>query len=77
MAEEFQRMAVRAKVQLCRAKATSPALTGRFPQQVLPWLLLGTGLLAKVAKGMTDTLDQLAAELNAKTGRRRAKGDDG
>jgi Polyketide cyclase / dehydrase and lipid transport len=42
----------------------SPALTGRFPQQILPWLLLGTGLLAKVAKGMTDTLDQLAQEHN-------------
>jgi Polyketide cyclase / dehydrase and lipid transport len=42
----------------------SLSLAGRFPQQILPWLLLGTGVLAKVGKGMSDTLDRLAGLTN-------------
>jgi hypothetical protein len=42
----------------------SPTLTGRSPEQLLTWLMLATGLLARVAKGMSDALDdlQLAAD---------------
>jgi Polyketide cyclase / dehydrase and lipid transport len=43
----------------------SLSLAGRFPQQVLSWLMLGTGLLAKVGKGMSDTLDRLADAIAA------------
>ena len=46
----------------------SPSFAGRPGQQVLPWLLLGTGLLAKFASGMNDIFDSLDKAVAAPKG---------